>query len=501
MAAAKSLAAAASAQFVPAMLDPQLLGEGMPDLPQAAMSLDTDVSQSNNSLSFVHRDSQQAPAWPMLDDSGSTMYPDPVDFENNIEQQARPNGFTRAIAMNQGMTTEFSAEYGNGQKVNRPKVRGRFTPSRRKEVQEVRKKGACLRCRILKKPCSHETPCQTCRNVESPRSWKQPCVRTRPCELLDMYSSGLHAVLAHHEVQAARGKINFQHSSNQIEASHYPETTVFATFRALEGLEALQEHNIDPSLGLNTGYEAGPTSRRILDNDNDDLPTKIEAYMKRMSSVFFEKEPSHFMNVTLSTAVELSIKHQDPLLTKALDLWATVHMLVDHELKWFIQEKSSFDTGTGQGAPIQEDVTYQLLCLQLNAAVEKKAMVISRTVLSDLEKRVFGKFITEPFETFLAVLILLNCIEKSAWLYQSWEQDYLKARWPLDRAASYYAGQGDRFTEMLNMLLQLRHVPPKVYHRLGDGLLAVDGDQVQQSYFEKLQLSCKYYSRFLKTCL
>jgi hypothetical protein len=492
MATAKSLAAAASAQFVPAMLDPQLLGEGMPELPQAALSLDTDMSQSNNSLSFTHRDSQQAPAWPMLDGSGGSMYPDPADFENNIDPQARINGFTRAIAMNPGMTTEFSAEYGNGQKANRPKVRGRFTPSRRKEVQEVRKKGACLRCRILKKPCSHETPCQTCRNVESPRSWKQPCVRTRPCDLLDMYSSSLHTVLAYHELQAARGKVKFQSSASQIEASHYPETTVFATFRALEGLEVLQEHNIDPSLGLNAVLEGRPVSRRMLDNENDDVPTKIEAYMKRMSSVFFEKEPSHFMNVTLSTALELSIEHQDPLLTKALDLWATVHMLVDHELKWFIHEKPSFETGAGQGTPIQEDATYQLLCMQLNAAVEKKAQVISRTVLSDLEKRVFGKFITEPFETFLATLILLNCVEKSTWLFQSWEQDYLKPRWPLDRNASYYTGQGERFTEMLNMLLQLRHVPPKVYHRIGDGLLAVDGDHVQQGYFEKLQLSCKH---------
>jgi hypothetical protein len=496
MATAKSLAAAASARFVPSMLDPQLLGEGIPDLPQAGMSLDTDMSQSNNTLTFSHRDSQEGGAWPMLDGSGGTMYPDPADFESNIEQQVRPNGFPRTLAMSQGMTTEFSAEYGNGQKSNKPKVRGRFTPSRRKEVQEVRKKGACLRCRILKKPCSHETPCQTCRNVESPRSWKQTCSRVRPCDLLDMFSSGLHAVLAYHEVQAARGRINFQPSAIQIEASHYPETTVFATFRALDGVESLTERNIDPTLGLNGGLESGATSRRILDNDNDDLPQKIEAYMKRMSAVFFEKEPSHFMNVTLSTALELSIQKQDPLLSKALELWATVHMLVDHELRWVIHEKNSFETGAGQGTPIPDDITYQLLCMQLNAAVEKKALVISRSVMADLEKRVFGKFIAEPFETFLAVLILLNCVEKCTWLYQSWEQDYLKARWPLDRNAGYYAQQGDRFTELLDMLLQLRHIPPKIYHRLGDGLLAVDGDAAQQGYFEKLQLSCKYFPSF-----
>jgi len=40
--------------------------------------------------------------------------------------------------------------------VPRPKVRGRFSASRRKEVQEVRKQGACVRCRMLKKPVSSD---------------------------------------------------------------------------------------------------------------------------------------------------------------------------------------------------------------------------------------------------------------------------------------------------------------------------------------------------------
>jgi len=40
--------------------------------------------------------------------------------------------------------------------VPRPKVRRRFSASRRKEVQEVRKQGACVRCRMLKKPVSSD---------------------------------------------------------------------------------------------------------------------------------------------------------------------------------------------------------------------------------------------------------------------------------------------------------------------------------------------------------
>jgi hypothetical protein len=48
--------------------------------------------------------------------------------------------------------THFTSGFSVNQKPSKPKVRGRFSDSRRKEVQDVRKKGACIRCRMLKKP-------------------------------------------------------------------------------------------------------------------------------------------------------------------------------------------------------------------------------------------------------------------------------------------------------------------------------------------------------------
>lgn len=104
---------------------------------------------------------------------------------------ARASTFPRPIAANPNTPQrELSAEFGNGAKSSRPKVRGRFSAVRRKEVQEVRKRGACIRCRMLKKPCSGESPCSTCRNVESARLWKQPCIRTRIADELQLYSAG-----------------------------------------------------------------------------------------------------------------------------------------------------------------------------------------------------------------------------------------------------------------------------------------------------------------------
>lgn len=64
------------------------------------------------------------------------------------------------------------AGFGVLRKGGKNKVRGRFEDTRRKEVQEIRKRGACMRCRMLKKPCSEGTPCKTCQGVESARLWK-----------------------------------------------------------------------------------------------------------------------------------------------------------------------------------------------------------------------------------------------------------------------------------------------------------------------------------------
>lgn len=48
--------------------------------------------------------------------------------------------------------TQFTTDFSLNQRPMKPKVRGRFSDTRRKQVQEVRKRGACIRCRMLKKP-------------------------------------------------------------------------------------------------------------------------------------------------------------------------------------------------------------------------------------------------------------------------------------------------------------------------------------------------------------
>ncbi|PMD33109.1 hypothetical protein L207DRAFT_639814 [Hyaloscypha variabilis F] len=46
-----------------------------------------------------------------------------------------------------------------------PRRRAKFDPQRREKVKGVRRRGACLRCRILKIPCSRDDPCATCMSL------------------------------------------------------------------------------------------------------------------------------------------------------------------------------------------------------------------------------------------------------------------------------------------------------------------------------------------------
>lgn len=129
-------------------------------LPNAAFPMEPDpgVPDAGVSDKFFHpQPPRSASTWPL----SQGVQTDGVFFDTSQDAHtasmeaitSRVATFPRPIAMNpngphRGYTTDFNIS----PRPSKAKVRGRFTPSRRKEVQEVRKRGACLRCRMLKKP-------------------------------------------------------------------------------------------------------------------------------------------------------------------------------------------------------------------------------------------------------------------------------------------------------------------------------------------------------------
>ncbi|KAJ5279820.1 hypothetical protein N7478_005192 [Penicillium angulare] len=420
----------------------------------------------------------------------------------------RAASFPRPIAMNPNTQAKgFVNEFGNSTKPTKPKVRGRFTAERRREVQEVRKRGACIRCRMLKKPCSGDTPCTTCASVESARLWKHPCIRTRLSEEFELYNANLHATLAYHDVNAVQSQLKFENYTGRIEVTHMEESMVYVTICGLHGQRS-SVSTLDPALqGLGEDQFSGaPHEIYLLDSDSDDIPGKLEMYIKKTASFFFERESSNFMKHTLLLASELAQSKKDTLLERAVELWVATHILVDTELGWKTYCNPSLpptsmnhmsqpnDEGRIPIEEVSDSETYGLICSQLRAAMEKRAMQLSKSVINDLERRLLQRQKTGWFETFLVAIVLLNCVERTCWLFRSWDNDSFSQRWPLDKRPPYYFNQSERFADILHMLLRMRSLPPKSVVRPESGLLkAAEGsDENAVRWFDSIQVSPYY---------
>ncbi|KAA8574208.1 hypothetical protein EYC84_005717 [Monilinia fructicola] len=377
---------------------------------------------------------------------GQMIYSEHNHTENtfNNPQSQSPKNHQR-IAMNP-MTTEFSAEYGNGQKGHQTKSQGK--------IQREPQKGSI----------GHQKDWLLC------------------AQELCLYSAKLHTVLSHHQVLAAKGSASFHPSACLIEVSHFPATTIFASFPCLEAND----------------IETGLTSY-ILDTDNADLATKLEAYAKRMMPIFIDNEPSHFIRTALQTALDISIhqpdkENKEDLMCCALELWTIVHIFVDSEIRWEMSAKSTLPgEEAGQSkAILSTERAFALIHTQLNAAAETKAADMCKKLLNELERRLLHKNSKGSFHLFLIALITLNCVERSplGCLSAGGGEDF-KEQWPLEKQPQTFANQGDDLINVLQTILRMRDVPPKTFVRQDNGVLAVDDTSAQdvRDFFEQVQIT------------
>jgi hypothetical protein len=139
---------------------------------------------------------------------------------------------------------------------------------------------------------------------------------------------------------------------------------------------------------------------------------------------------------------------QDKLLGKVLQLWISTHLLVDEEMRWTVRSTPELPAPSAitQPDPLsaleetsnsaderkknyvyfneeENKESYALICSQLRAGTEKSAEKISKSVMIDLERRLLQRQQSDWFDTFLVALILLNCVERTSWLFLAWEGD------------------------------------------------------------------------------
>ncbi|SPN99583.1 uncharacterized protein DNG_02435 [Cephalotrichum gorgonifer] len=466
-----SVAAAATARLNPSFLDPQLIAE------EVAASFAPSAESTHATADPTPTHNASSPPWGEITYLATS--PAPVVHHEMIPTPAAPlqKGGVRM-------------DTGDGSANGRPRhSRARFDPTRRKEVQEVRKIGACIRCRILRKNCGKGNPCDTCRKVLSPRVWRTGCVRTRLHEQLDLYSAGVQVVLAQRRYNLLKSSLRVVNTGTVVEGSQFPDTghqVILPIFQALTTPEAASASETTPNI---------VTEARaiMIDYESDDIPAKMEAYMRQVLPVLIEREPSHFVRILLETAAQLADEPGGDLLRRALELWGLVE-IIDRERQWKLVEKRPGYTSP-EPRYIREtsekpdlDV-YTIMCLQLNAAAERKANATSMALLNGMQRILQDSKVKIGFPMFITALVFLSCVEKSTWSFKAWEQDDLRVGWPLEREPGSFTSQGETLANLLRLLLIIRRVLPHAT-RDEQGKLMVPGspESAVSGFFERLDL-------------
>ncbi|KAH7031116.1 uncharacterized protein B0I36DRAFT_118705 [Microdochium trichocladiopsis] len=516
---ALSVAVAATARLNPSLLDPQLLAdEPMTDTvstpaPSTEMLLDYSPSSALSmppsslpmpatSLPMPSTPSLPMPTTPTIstgtsdadmtshsgtpiDDSapwmGMTYMPDvhaPPSLNNHAQQLMG--------ALNKGGFRMDAFHGPNG--IRHRHSRARFDSDRRREVQEVRRIGACIRCRILRKTCSKGTPCDTCKKVLSPRVWRTGCVRTKLSEYIDLYSAGVQVVMAQKRYNSYKTSHTLSNTGVVVEASHFPETGHNIVFEVLRGCPKEADVATLATLG-----NVGLNPVVLLDNDKEDVPAKIEAYMRQILPDLISREPSSYVRVTLETAVQVANTTNDELLRRSLELWGIVEIM-DRERQWNMLAKSPADDFEDHWIKDEsESEPYTNICMQLNAGAERKAAAASKSLLNGIQRNLQDGKLKLGFPMFLTVMLFMNCVEKTTWAFKAWDQENLRPKWPLEKQPSSFTNQGHGLCELLRMLLSIRHILPKTTSTdPAAPIVSDDQDPVVQKYFQDLSITPTY---------
>lgn len=362
--------------------------------------------------------------------------------------------------------------------------RAKFNKHRRIEVQEVRRIGACIRCRILRKVCSKGTPCVTCMKVLSPRVWRTGCVRTKLSAFIDLYSAGVQVVMTQQRINEYKTSYNLFNVGVIVLASHFPGSGHTVDFQVLQGYPKAGDQN---EIKVDTDAPV-----ILLDNNKEDIPSKVETYMRNMLPQYIMHEPSPHVRATLEVADRIAKETNDELLKRSLELWGIVEMM-DRERQWtmvvtFLQVEM-------EDHCIKDDTeseAYSNICMQLTAAAERKASVASRNLLNGIQRSLQDGKTKIGFPMFLTVMLFLNCLEKTTWAFKAWDQENLRPKWPLQKPPDSYTSQGHSLTELLRMLLLIRHVLPKTNQSNSDAPITAEGEGPEvKKYFQDLNVTRK----------
>ncbi|GKT62092.1 zn(II)2Cys6 transcription factor [Colletotrichum tofieldiae] len=501
-----SVAAAATARLTDSLMDPQLATEHTEPHVLSPVMSPTEACKPEPPTNTVAVNNAPGPTIPQQLQQSQQQQP---------QQPQQPWGEMTYMTTNHNPTVTTHVApiappnrggtrmpIGNGTQSEHK--RKAYNPLRRKEVQAARKKGACIRCRILRKTCGTNDPCDQCRKIQGPRHWTYPCVRTRLNQELTLYSAALIVVLAQTRVKHARQNYQLLSNGTSLVVSLWedsPSLTLAALVTPRPQQPVAEESE-------QTNGDAKPVFQVVMiDQDKEDLPARMEEFLKSILPTLIQREPSHFMQVVLEAAQKFPQERTTGKNLKlAIELWGLIEIL-DRERGWYIAEEREgivSPRGPEDFAGSDDQDIYNLITFQLSAATERKANNVSNKLISELQRCLENGKAKINFDIYLSILILLHCLEKTTWTFKVWEMDDFRQRWPLDRPPAMYVNQGREIADLLKMLLTLRKSHPKTFRTLDGRLSVIDvGDSdfaMMAEFFEALNLDYDDVVQKLETC-
>jgi len=462
-----------------------------------------------------------APIDPQLDipmDNDESMQPNQLDEppsqpqDDFITWSEAPQEF---VTQQEPPSNEPNPEFGTAHKSDKNNARARFTDTRRKEVQEVRKRGACMRCRMLKKPCSEGTPCGTCKKIDSARLWKGTCLRTKLADEFTMYSTSYF----HSRMAARLGNMHnvlFVPLPGSIQVKFIPQSTFAISLSAKCHTTPTNNQDVNDSAQANE-LDNAIKGKDFIVLDDTLASQKVSNFCMndKILQDCIRNEKSAFMRATLQEAVALlqteklqeqpanaksgsRTNHISPsvLLSNVIELWVETSILVcDRQGALQIRHNSSMspcqdpqtvdwsDDSSQESRPLPPDsLSYELIRSQLLAATESACHRLSRAVMNELERRLLQRQQVSAFATFISAVVLFSCIERITSFYHAMDSsrqpsaagsiatelapqpgaDSRPPGYPASvPAPSTLWPQGPHFARLLTTLLRMRALPPK----------------------------------------
>ncbi|KPI38888.1 uncharacterized protein AB675_5916 [Cyphellophora attinorum] len=362
---------------------------------------------------------------------------DDVDAPSCAGHQQRPLLPSEGlVSVSKGTSESRSLE----QRYHKPRRIGQLTKEQRTKARDVRRKGACVRCRVLKKPCTGNTPCDVCVKLINSRFWTQPCRRDRLHEHCAIEAAVLKRAALELALEDDYETSTVRHSGHvQVSLGRIATPVNIHVAWIGEGCQARLVMMRHGKHGGASGIE-------------DDM---FDRYIREERSQLLELEQSSMMRKTIRLCLKLAERHGDDLLSLALQRWLASMLLVDKSITLDILSAKHSDADNQLGTDLSLALTSSLRA-QVTRILANVVTSRSKELLRKLELRIYSakKFV---FETYLVTLLMLSVAERLVWWCRS------VGEMPLvcseDDTQELLAG-GEALAELTDMMIKIRGVVP-----------------------------------------